>query len=69
MTKIMYPYYYYAEYTDGTSLYFKCFSEDDCICEIANEEKKHGKCTFYTGVCDEDYEAGEYVGVENFIYE
>ena len=66
---IKYPFYYYAEYADGASLYFKGFSEDECIENIAKEAENHGECTLYTGVNDDDYVDGEYVGSENFIYE
>lgn len=31
--------------------------------------KKHGELTWYSGVCDENYVDGEYVGRENFIYD
>lgn len=50
----------YAEYEDGTGLYFTKKSEDDCMCSI-NDETEHGACTFYTGVTDgEHYIDGEY---------
>lgn len=66
---IKYPFYYYAEYADGASLYSKGFSEDECIQNIADQVAEHGECTMYTGVNDDDYVDGEYVGSENFIYE
>ena len=36
---------------------------------LADLESKHGKLTWYSGYSDEDYEAGEYIGRENFIYD
>lgn len=69
MTEVKYPFCYYAEFEDGKSRNFSGFSEEDCICSIADFESKHGKCTYYTGVNDDDYVDGEYVGAENFIYE
>ena len=32
-------------------------------------QEKHGELTWYSGVCDEDYVDGEYIGRENFIYD
>ena len=69
MARIVYPFKYYAEYTDGTARYFYGTSEDNCIGQIADSQAKHGRCVYYTGVNDEDYVDGEYVGAENFIYE
>ena len=43
-------------------------SEEDCMYLIASDQAKHGECLMYTGVNDEDYVDGEYVGRENFIY-
>lgn len=60
---------FYAEYSGGTSRYFHGSSEEDCICQIIEAQEIFGDLEYYTGVCDEDYEAGEYVGRENFIYE
>ena len=41
----------------------------DCMNLLADLESKHGKLTWYSGYSDEDYEAGEYIGRENFIYD
>lgn len=37
--------------------------------KLINLEEKHGALTWYSGVCDEDYQGGEYIGSENFIYD
>lgn len=58
----------YAEFADGAKLYFNGNDETDCICDIADAQKEHGECIFYTGVNDKDRVDGEYIGEENFIY-
>lgn len=63
------PWKMFAEYQDGSELYFFGNSEEDCICEIASQQERHGELRMFTGVNDEDYVDGEYVGRENFIYE
>lgn len=60
---------FYAEYEDGSSFYFYGNSEEQCVQEIADSMENFGKCTYYTGVNDEDRVDGEWVGRENFIYE
>lgn len=48
----------YAEYADGTRLYFTntADSSDDaeslCMCDIESGTEEHGECTYYTGVHD-----------------
>lgn len=69
ISQFLTPWKMYAEYTDGAELYFYGNSEEECIQEIADRQEEHGECTMYTGVNDEDYVDGEYVGRDNFIYE
>ena len=45
------------------------FDEEDCMMKLIAKQEKHGELTWYSGVNDEDYVDGEYVGRENFIYE
>lgn len=66
---IFYPWKMYAEYEDGSGLYFCGNDEDDCMCKIIEAIEKHGEVTYYTGVNDEDYANGEYIGRDNFIYD
>ena len=66
---IMHPWKIYAEYADGFSKTFEGNDEDDCMWKVGKAVEEHGECTFYTGVSDEDYVDGEYIGRENFIYE
>lgn len=63
------PWKMVADYEDEERLYFHGNSEEDCIGEILEQEEKHGKCIWYSGYTDEDYEAGEYIGRDNFIYD
>ncbi|MCD8286089.1 MAG: hypothetical protein LUD50_02550 [Clostridia bacterium] len=67
--KVMYRWLMYAEYADGFRTNVGGYDEDDCMADIFDLMDEHGECTFYTGVSDEDYECGEYIGRENFIYE
>lgn len=63
MLKNLYrPYKYYARYKDGFSAYFYGSNEEDCMYRIIEFENKHGECIHYTGVTDEVYDNGEYVG-------
>lgn len=57
--KILTPWRMYAEYEDGTGFYFPGFTEEDCMCRIANAQDRHGDCTFYTGVSDDNYYDGQ----------
>ena len=41
----------------------------DCMCELIEKQKQHGNLVWYSGVTDEDYVDGEYIGRDNFIYE
>lgn len=63
------PWKIVADYEDGERLYFHGNSEEDCMEEVSEQEDRHGKCTWYLGCSDEDYEAGEYIGRDNFIYD
>lgn len=58
-----------ADYEDGERLYFYGDSEEDCMEEILEQEERCRRCTWYSGCSDEDYEAGEYIGRENFKYD
>ena len=69
MGKICYPWCFYAEYKDGTKCYFYGNSEDECMQKVCDAISIYGECEYYTGIDDEDYAAGEYIGRDNFIYE
>lgn len=67
--KICYPWMMEGEYEDGTSVTVGGLDETDCMEQLASKTDKHGELTWYSGVCDEDYANGEYVGRDNFIYD
>ena len=58
-----------GKFADGSEFYVGDFSEYDCMGQLINLQDKHGELTWYSGVNDEDYVDGEYVGAENFIYD
>ena len=60
---IIYPWKMYAEYPDGFEAYVVGNNEEDCMNKIADFAELHnGMPTYYTGVTDECYDCGEYVG-------
>ena len=58
--KLCFPWMMVGRYADD---------EEDCMMKLIAKQEKHGELTWYSGVNDEDYVDGEYVGRENFIYE
>ena len=69
MTKICWPWKMVARYADGAEIEVGGNSEEDCMERLAAFEEAHGEMTWYSGVCDEDYANGEYIGRDNFIYD
>ena len=65
----MYPWKMVGEYVDGYSAEVGGENEYDCMGKLIDLQEKHGKLTWYSGVCNEDYTDGEYIGRDNFIYE
>ena len=45
------------------------FDEEHCMNQLLDLIKRNGELVWYSGYTDEDYEAGEYIGRENFIYD
>ena len=41
--------------------------EEDCMYKLIELQEKHGELTWYSGVSDEDYVDGEYIGRDNII--
>lgn len=68
-SNILEPWRMCGEYEDGFDVTVGGGSEEDCMNLLADLESKHGKLTWYSGYSDKDYEAGEYIGRENFIYD
>lgn len=68
-SKLKYPWVLLGEFEDGYSTERGGNSEEDCMYKLLELEDRHGKLTWYGGLCDEDYSDGEFVGRENFIYD
>lgn len=66
---IVYPWKMWGGYADDFEIIVGGIDESDCMEKLIDLMEKHGKLVWYTGYTDEDYEAGEYIGRENFIYE
>ena len=43
-------------------------NEEDCMYKLISLQDKYGPLVWYSGVTDEDYVDGEYIGKSNFIY-
>lgn len=68
MITIIYPWKMAGRYADGTETIVGGFDEENCMNKLAEKIENHGNLEWYSGVEDEDYVAGEYIGRENFIY-
>ncbi len=66
---ILWPWKMVGRYADETELIANGNDEDECMCKLIDQQEKHGELIWYSGYSDEDYEAGEYIGKENFVYE
>ena len=69
MRAINYPYMMLFRFADDYETTVGGNDEGDCIWKADKMRETHGDIIYYTGICDEDYADGEYVGRENFIYE
>lgn len=69
MVRICFPWKMVGKYDDDYEIEVSGFSEEACMAKLINLSEIHGNLVWYSGVCDEDYEGGEYVGRENFIYD
>ena len=67
--KLCFPWMMVGRYADAEEITVGGFDEEDCMMKLIAKQEKHGELTWYSGVNDEDYVDGEYVGRENFIYE
>lgn len=65
----MSPWKMVGQYSDGKEITVCGNSEEDCMASLIDLEEKHGSLTWYSGVTDEDYQFGEYIGRDNFIYD
>lgn len=66
--KILWNWKMVGRYEDGTEICVGGFDEEDCMSRLFDRMDEHGKLIWYSGLCDEDYEAGEYIGRDNFIW-
>lgn len=69
MIKVYTPWKMVGRYEDDEEIVVGGCDEEDCMYKLIKLTEKHGRLVWYSGVCDEDYEAGEYIGRDNFIYE
>lgn len=69
MIKILTSWKMIGRYSDDEEIVVNGYDEESCIQKLIDLEEKHGKLVWYSGYCDEDYECGEYIGRENFIYD
>lgn len=66
---IVYPWKIAGEYEDGYKVEVSGNDEEECVGKLISIMDVHGKLEWYSGVSDEDYVDGEYIGRENFIYD
>jgi hypothetical protein len=67
--KLCYPWKMVGEYADGEQVTVGGSNEEDCMQKLIDRIEQHGELTWYSGVTDEDYQFGKYIGEENFIYD
>lgn len=67
--QILWPWKMVGKFADGSEITVGDYDEYNCMGQLIELQDKHGELTWYTGLCDEDYVDGEYIGAENFIYE
>jgi len=65
---LKWPWKMVGRYADGEEVEVSGNDEEECMGKLIDIEDKHGEMTWYSGVTDEDYQFGEYVGRNNFIY-
>lgn len=67
--QIIWPWKMVGRYADGEELVIGAYDEAGCMTKLIELQETHGDLEWYSGYSDEDYEAGEYIGRENFIYD
>ena len=65
---ILTPWKMIGRYADDEEIEIGGCDEEDCMCKLIDLQEKHGELVWYSGMCDEDYVDGEYIGRENFVY-
>lgn len=69
MVNVNYLWKMIGRYANDKEVIVGGFDEEDCMNKLINLIKRNGELVWYSGYTDEDYEAGEYIGRENFIYD
>lgn len=59
--KILTPWKMVGRYADDEEIYVGGHDEEDCMYKLIARQEQHGELTWYSGVCDEDYVAGELI--------
>lgn len=67
--EIIWPWKMIGRYVDDKEVTVGGFDESECMEKLIDLQEEHGELTWYSGYSDQDYEAGEYIGAENFIYD
>ena len=67
MIKFIYSWKMIGRYADDEEVTVGGQSEEDCMYKLIEKQEKHGDLIWYSGITDEDYVDGEYIGRENFI--
>lgn len=57
-----------GRYADDEEIIVGGYYEEECMCSLIAKEEKHGKLVWYSGVTDDNYISGEYIGERNEIY-
>lgn len=57
--QILTPYKMVGRYADDEEIIVGGNDEEDCMYKLIAKQEKHGKLTWYSGVTDENYSAGE----------
>lgn len=66
---VIYKWKICGKFADGFEITVGGADEYECMGKLGDLTEKHGELVWYSGYTDENYEAGEYIGKENFIYE
>ena len=58
-----------GRFADDEEIVVGGHDEEFCMQKLIDLTDEHGELEWYSGYCDEDYESGQYIGRENFIYD
>lgn len=66
-TRILYPWKMVGRFEDDFEIEVGGNDEEDCMWRLAKLQDKHGDLIWYSGVSDDDYVDGEYIGSSSKI--